>query len=175
MENLNKKLAQDQFITVSKLPFGAGHPISLSKDSSWMKIILENQCISDALPEQSLLDESCYILFDATVTKTSKPYLKEMIVLEGELKCKYQTLCVNSLEKMHEEIMIDLKACFISSSYKNSPEYESEIDISHKEDLYDLYFHEKNIIDLKEVLSSYLILNMNPYPKLKDFHEAHIQ
>jgi len=51
---------------------------------------------------------------------------------------------------------------------KNQHELEDEISLFYDEEEWDLYFYEKNQVDLYPIIHEYIFLNKNPYPGQDD-------
>ncbi len=80
----------------------------------------------------------------------------------------YSDICSRSGNIIDQNLNISLKSIFLDKSMKNQHELEDEISLFYDEEEWDLYFYEKNQVDLYPIIHEYIFLNKNPYPGQDD-------
>lgn len=169
MQNENKLEA---LVNIPKFPMNTSKFYSLDTTQDWVKELLMelNEKADDQSPEENLQNTSINV--ELELLKKFKPDSGEFLLLKGRVKAHYVTQCVRTLVQMDDSVELELKACFIDSAKENEDIYQDQTETFQENEMYDLYFYQKNQADIKEMIHEQIFLNINQYP-IKD-HEAEL-
>lgn len=145
-------------------PIGVDQGLELDLDQTtpWLSELL------DELEEQADgPSPKRQIHFRGSLEKKHKGAFKEYLILTGTVSATYATLCVSSGSPMSEELEVEVHAVFIDQMLEKEMELEEETELFINDDQYDLYYFDKKSVDIKSVISEYLFLNINHYPRLE--------
>lgn len=150
-------------------------PISLRNFQVGVAQVLELDATQDFMAE--LLDElnegveasdrgeESYISFNGELEKQKGKY-EEFLHFTGTLKTTYYTHDILTNEVMTDYLEQEVKCLALTKEVGQKLQMEEEIDIELNGEEYDLYFlDEDDCFDIKGVISEYIYLNKNNYPK----------
>ena len=151
-------------LTIPKFPIDSAQEYSLTKEQPWIKdILLElNENADTKLPEEYL--EDSFIDAEIKIEKKFKQAYGEYIILTGTVKTEYFTQCVRTLNEMKDNLEVEFKACYLDNVYEENEELQDQVDIYMDGDVYELYFYEKKMADIKLLIHEQIYLNYNQYP-----------
>lgn len=151
---------------VTKLPKVGSVEVSLDQETPWMGEILKD--LNDGLRESDLEEgmEKPFISFEGELTRKWNDRFRDYITLEGVLRANYLTLEINTGDVILDQIEVPVKACWILEELEKKFGYEEETEIWFDDEEYDLYYYDRNNVELKPVLNEYAFLNKDPYPGL---------
>lgn len=120
--------------------------------------------------DYNLTDKTPFLSFEGSITRLQDDKYQDYLLLEGRLKANFFAVCVGSGVVMLDEIDADVYAAIIDTELEARFGHEEDTTVYINDDEYDLYyFNEKGEFEIKEILSEYLFLNKNPYPKIANF------
>jgi hypothetical protein len=153
--------------TVSKLPKEGDLEVYLDGETPWLGEILEE--LNEDLTSSDYEGEGeASIVFKGNLIRKWSDRFQDYIILTGNIKATFYALEINSGEVILDHIDVPVKACWILEELREKFGYEEETEIWFDEDEYDLYYYDRNNVELKPVLNEYVFLNKNPYPGLDD-------
>ena len=151
-------------INIAKLPANSFMDYQLTKQQDWVKeLLIELNEKASALPEEMKLDQT-RLDIDLEIQRRFKGEFGEYVLCRGSIEAVFFTECVKSLATMKDSVECEFKAAFLDSSFARKPEYEELTESYFDNDVYDLYYFERRMVDLKEMLHEVIWLNVNPYP-----------
>lgn len=164
MQKLDQRIGAT--INLIKLPQNNTFQFSFDQKTDWVKnILIElNEHATDKTSEEYLKETSLEI--SGEVTKNQRPDLGEYLLLEGNITTHYATECVRTLKPMKMDLEIPLKICFIDEELAESELFKDTDEAFVENQMWDLYFYNKRIIDFKEVMHEQIFLNYEQYPIL---------
>ena len=164
MQNENKMEAK---LNLVRFPLNTTKYYSLNTEQDWVKdLLIElNEKADDFTPEENLSKTS--ISVELEVSKKNKEACGDYILIKGQLKAKFLTRCVRTLQIMEDELELEIKACFLEEFYQEEEAYADQDEIFQDDDMYELYFTEKKFADVSEMIHEQIYLNINQYP-IKD-------
>lgn len=153
-------------INLLKLPANNVFEFSLDESTDWVAEILKelNENATEKSPEEYQQETSLKI--SGQITKKNKSDLGEYVLLKGQITGEYATECVRTLKSMKMDLDFELKICFLDESLAKTELYEDVDETYVDNDIYQVYFYQKRLIDLKETLHEQIFLNVDPYPIL---------
>ncbi len=155
----------DSKLNVKKFPTNSPKYYSLDNSQDWVRALqleLSEKVLDDKSPEDILSQTELRI--ELEIEKKYKPHYGEYILTKGSVKTKYLTLCVRTLVEMYDELDLEFKACFLPNHLESEEQFQDQTEIFENEDMYELYFYNKGIADLKEMIHEQIYLNINEYP-----------
>ena len=154
-------------INLIKLPLNAGFEFEFDQNNTdWVKnILIElNEKATDKSPEE-WLKETNLVVF-GTIEKKSKPEMGEFLLLTGTIEADYATECIRTLKPMKKELDVPLRICFVDESYATSELFADADETWVDNEVYELYFYQKRIVNLQETIHEQVFLNYDQYPVL---------
>ena len=153
--------------TVSKLPKEGDIEIHLDEQTPWLGEILKD--LNEGLTSKDYEgDQGTSIVFKGNLIRKWNDRFQDYIILTGSLEATFYTLEIHTGEVILDNLNVPVKACWILEELKEKFGYEEETEIWFDEDEYDLYYYDRNNVELKPVLNEYVFLNKNPYPGLDE-------
>ena len=132
----------------------------------WIRDLLKemNEHASEKKADDYL--KETHLVFSGEMMKKDKVDLGEILVVKGTLEGLYATECVRTLSPMKIDFHRQIKVVFIDKSLSQTDEF-SDLDETYvDDDLYEIYFFEKRMVDLKEMVHEQIFLHYEPYPIL---------
>ena len=123
-----------------------------------------NEKADDKSPEEYLKETSLDI--NLSLKKRFNPREGEMLLVSGTLTTEYATQCIRTLAPMKDSLDIEVNACFLDSSNQDKDMYKDQTETFQENQMFDLYFYEKKLIDLAAMLKEQIFLSYNQYPVL---------
>lgn len=151
-------------VNISKLPANSFVDYNLTKEQDWVKELLtELNEKASALPEEMKLDQTRLdITFE--IQRRFKGEYGEFVLCKGSIDAVFFTECIKSLATMKDTINCEFKGMFLDSSFAEKPEYEELTESYFDQDIYDLYYFDRRMVNLKDMVHEVIWLNLNPYP-----------
>lgn len=153
-------------IVVSKVLLNAEVEYELDQDTDWVGELLDE--LSENVSEFTIkiLKPKTFLTLDLVISKKSKPQMGEFLLVQGHLETSYATECVKSLKPMIEHLEIDFNSCFLSEDLNQKDQYAEIDEIFEGDDVYQIYYYQKNLADLKEMIHEVIFLHYNQYPMI---------
>ena len=151
-------------VNISKLPANSFVDYELTKDQDWVReLLVELNEKASVLPEGMKLDQTRLdITFE--IQRRFKGEYGEFVLCKGQIDAVFFTECIKTLATMKDTVTCEFKAMFLDSSFAEKPEYEELTESYFDQEIYDLYFFDRRMVNLKEMLHEVIWLNLNPYP-----------
>ncbi|MBD65740.1 MAG: hypothetical protein CME62_11070 [Halobacteriovoraceae bacterium] len=149
---------------IHKLPLNNTKYYELNQEQDWANQLLEELNSDDSGFILEAMKNKTSIQINLELNKKHKRDLGEYVIATGELYVKYATQCVRTLEGMFEELNLEIKAGFISADLADSEQFQDQSEAFLDNDVYELYFYEKNQLNIAEMLHEHIQLNINQYP-----------
>ncbi len=164
MQNIKDSDAIPALVNIPKLSLDTTYSYELNKETSWIGELLTelNENAENKLPEEYF--EDSFINVDLNVTKRFKGSLGEFLIVSGSLTTEYYTQCVRTLEDMKDSLEVEFKTCLIDMKFEQAEEFADQTEIFEDNDVHELYFFEKNKVDIKEMIHEQIFLHINQYP-----------
>lgn len=136
------------------------------QETDWVRdMLLElNENASDKKP-QDWLSETSLVVF-GEVTKKNKADLGEFVIAKGHIEATYATECVRTLKPMKVDLDIAFKIAFIDESMAETELFKDLDETYVDNDVYEIYFYNKRIIEFQEMIHEQIFLHVDPYPVL---------
>ena len=151
-------------MNIAKLHANSFVDYQLGKEQDWVKeLLIELNDKASALPQEMKLDQT-RLDIDLEIMRKFKGEFGEYVLCRGTIDAVFFTECVKSLATMKDSFQCEFKAAFLDSSFATKPEYEELTESYFDNDVYDLYYFDRRMVDLKEMLHEVIWLNVNPYP-----------
>lgn len=143
--------------------------LSAAEDKFLAELLEElNEGITQA--DYDLSKETPRLLFSGKLCKLQNEKYEEYLLLEGHIQASFFAICVGSGIVMLDSVEAQVKAVIVDEKFESLYSHEEDTTLYIEEDEYDLYyFDERGEFKLKEILSEYLFLNKDPYPKVANF------
>jgi uncharacterized protein len=132
----------------------------LSVRNDWIKELIVNleEEINAETNQESVFD------VDLEIERRFDSEMKDILMIRANLSGSYNAPCVRCLEETPQSFDSGFEACFMHSSFEDADEYKETSHIFCQGQEYELYFHVKGKVDLKEIISEHLYLSVDPLP-----------
>jgi len=152
----------DPVIKIGEYSFDESVSYDLDENSSWVSNLLEELEEGLERPEGTQKNSKifCYLTLKR---KSGKPFGDHLLV-RGELKASYETPCVRCLVPTPLTVNISFQCCFVPASLEKEPEFHELDEIFTENEEYDLYFYDKNKVDIYEMVHENLFMNIDHFP-----------
>ena len=154
----------DQIIRVNKINLDEIKSIQGDQSVDWLSKILD-ELMEDLQGQEST---KSLISLNGELEVREDSIYRKVLLLEGTVNVTYSDICSKSGDIIDQSLNIALKSIFLEKSMNNQHELEDEISLFYDEEEWDLYFYEKNQVDLYPIIHEYIFLNKNPYPGQND-------
>ena len=152
----------NQIVRLNKIKFDEIVAIVGDEKVDWLGQIL-NELMEDLHAHQNGQAKKS-IMLDAELEIKEDGQYRKVLLLEGMLKVSYSDICSKTSDLIDQELNIPLKSIFLEKFMGTQHELTDEISLFYDEQEWDLYFYEKNQVDLYPIIHEYIFLNKNPYP-----------
>ncbi len=98
------------------------------------------------------------------IKRQADDFRGNFLLLKALIKGRYQTTCVRCLEEMWQELEQNVQAVFLASHFEDAPECRDLTSLFIESEEYELYFHRKGKVYLKEFLHEQMQMGANPFP-----------
>lgn len=154
-------------LNTMKIPAQKEVEFELDKNQDWVKeLLFELNADAPGMPAEVAFGQTALNL-SLKISRRNNAEFNEYILLDAKIEALFFTQCVKSLTLMKDDLNFELKACFIDTSFEKQDEYEDLTEFYIDNEMRDLYYYEKRVIDLSEVIREQIFLNKNPYPTRK--------
>lgn len=163
---MNKQDRVGSQINLIKLPANTPVLINLDKETEWVREFLQemNENATHKSPTE-LLNET-FLTISGEYVKKNRQDMGEYLLFKGEIKASYVTECVRTLNPMSVDLEVPLKVCFVDESLATT-ELFNEMDETYVDnDVYELYFYNKRLVEFAEMIHEQIFLNYEQYPIL---------
>jgi uncharacterized metal-binding protein YceD (DUF177 family) len=151
-------------ISVSKTPLNNWNEYHLTESIDWVAELLAEMSEHASSFTSKMLAPKAYLHIDLKINKKFKSTTGEMLLIQGSLDALYPTECVKSLKPLLEPLQFEFKGCFLNKSLETDEQYAEVDEVFEENDIYQVYFYQKNMADLKEMIHEQIYLNYNSYP-----------
>jgi hypothetical protein len=154
-------------LNTMKIPAQKEVVFALDKNQDWLKeLLFELNADAPGMPAEIAFGQTTLNL-ELKLSRKSNAEFNEYILLDVKLDALFFTQCVKTLTLMKDDLSFEFKACFIDISFEKQDEYEDLTEFYIDNEMRDLYYYEKRLINLCEVIREQIFLNKNPYPTRK--------
>jgi len=162
MDNFENKV--DGKLNIKKLPINATKYYRLDHKQDWMLDLLLELCENMENKELEHVLSRASINADLEIMKKFNPEYGDYLLVNIQLHANYVTQCVRTLEEMDESVDIDVRASFMSSHLEKTEIFQDQTEMFDSGHMHELYFYDKGIVDLVEMVHEQIYLNVNEYP-----------
>ncbi|MFA5583441.1 MAG: hypothetical protein WDA09_04425 [Bacteriovoracaceae bacterium] len=164
MQKLDQRIGAT--INLVKLPQNNTFEFSFNQNVDWVRDLLieMNENATDKSPEEYLKETS--LIIEGEAVKKHREDMGEFLLLTANIKASYATECVRTLKSMSMDLEVPVKICFIDEELAESELFSEADDTYVENQMWDLYFYNKRVVNLKEVLHEQIFLNYEQYPIL---------
>ena len=152
----------ERIIRINKIKFDEVVSLVGNEKIDWLGQILNE--LMENLQGEQVEQAKRSILLDAELEIKEDSNYRKVLLLEGAINVTYTDVCSKTAELIDQELNISLKSIFIEKYMGTQHELKDEISLFYEEEEWDLYFYEKNQVDLYPIIHEYIFLNRNPYP-----------
>ena len=151
-------------VSITKYAQGQEKYYKLDKTQDWLEKLLKelNEKADEKTPEEYLSETSLDV--ELTLKKIFNSQEGEILLCKAQLDAHYVTQCIRTLEPMHKEFSLEIKACFLDGVLQAEDAYEDQLETFQDGDTFDLYFHDNKIADLAKMTHEQVFLNLDQYP-----------
>jgi uncharacterized protein len=135
-----------------EFPFEEEFTFHATHQNHWLKELLLS------------LSSSAEIKIHLEVKKLDDHELGDPFLVKGHFSGEYQADCIRCLEPIPSSIEASFCACFLDKSFEKKEEYADQLTIYADCQECDLYFSEKQVVDIQEFINEVLQLNHDHYP-----------
>ncbi len=96
--------------------------------------------------------------------KSLEKLFGNVLTIEAEFESSYHDHCVRCLRPTECHLQFSFNACFLPHHLEQQEEYKDQAVFFHRGQEWDLYFHQKNLVNLQELLHEHIFLNKLPHP-----------
>lgn len=153
-------------INLVKIPANNHFEFEFDQETPWIKEILNELNENASEMPKADLEKSTHLHVAGSIEKKNKPEFGEYIITSGIISATYATECVRTLRPMTIDLNIPFKICFLDTSLEESEMLKDTDETWIENDVYEVYFYTKRIVDLKEMIHEQVFLNYNQYPVL---------
>ncbi|MCK5073686.1 MAG: DUF177 domain-containing protein [Bacteriovoracaceae bacterium] len=155
----------EQLLKINQLTIDQEKYEQIDHNVLWLaKILEELQDHTDPEGDVSHPSETSFLEAKLKLLKKKSNALKDHLIIRGTVNTSYHTQCVRCLAPARETLKVDFSACFLHHSFKQQEEYHDITDIFCDGELMELYFYNKNAVDLYEYIHEQIFLNVNQRP-----------
>lgn len=154
-------------LKLTKLPMDNPLNFEVDHQNEWLAELLGELALKTLTPDEednSAPHPDSHIKLQLEITRHHNSTYREYVVITGELDVHYHSYCVRCLEPLELEFVHPFATCYIPQEFENTPEYEEATHIYTEEQELELYFHQKGLIDLKELIHEHLFLMVDEFP-----------
>ncbi len=164
MNDLKKQLSSELRVLQVNLDQWCEYQLDDSVD--WVAEILNELTASQSENMDTLIDKGgeTSIKISLRLLRKITSTLKDHIVINGKIIASYNAPCIKCLCPTPIKIDFDFKTAHINAAKQDEAQFEELDEIFLEEAERELYFYEKGIIKLKEILREYLFMGIVPFP-----------
>jgi len=137
--------------------------ISLNQNIEWFKRILDELNEAAGKEEAQMLEEA-HLSFAGEIKKSKNVKFGEYVLVTGQIVSKFVTQCIKTGQMMFDQIDCEVEAACLLKSRQQDLGLEEGDSVFLEDRELELFFFEKNQVDLEPVLHEFVFLNKNPYP-----------
>jgi len=155
----------DQIIRLNKINIDEIKSITADERTDWL-----NQILDELMEDLQGHHQDCSkrsIVLNAELEIREDDQYKKLILLEGQVKVCFSAVCSKTSELIDQKLDISLKTILLNKMAQINHDLGERISLLYKNEEWDLYFYEKNQVDLYPIIHEYIFLNKNPYPGLE--------
>ena len=156
----------DQVLRVNKVRVDEVKEFKADKKTQWLDSILL-ELLEDCGHGKEDLGKSD-INLSLKVEKEHFDEFGEVLFCHGQVNLQYLDISVQSGESIEQKLEITVNCAFLEEHNEKKHQLEEEITIFFGEQEWDLYYHNRNMADMKSVIHEYVFLNKNPYPGMSN-------
>lgn len=159
MTDTLKKL--DAQINISKISMDVTTDYDLNEDVDWVAELM------DELEENTDREDEEYkkgsLEIEMSIKRKNEKPFADHVLIRGGFKTSFQMPCVRCLKLTRQTIEEPFTAAFMNKHFETEPEYEEADDIFTENENFDLYFHEKGNIDIKEMVHEQIYIHVDAF------------
>lgn len=164
---MQKAIGTNGVINLLKLAENKEVQLNLSnqdKDESWVIKLFDEINENSPLNSTELKGQDYYLHIDLKLTRKFSNEFDDHLVLSTKIKARYKTLCIKSLEPMDDELDISYNVIVLKSSFENDENFSEDTEIYYANSMHELFYYEKNEVNLFEIIHELIYLDLNQYP-----------
>lgn len=136
----------------------------LNKDQDWVReLLLELSEKVSLMTEKMKLDQG-FLTIELKLQKKYKQDYGQFLLCEGKIHTEFFTECVKTLATMKDHLEVEFRSVFLDQSCEELPEFKDQDEAYFDQNLYDIFYFERNRIPIKDMLHEVIYLNINSYP-----------
>jgi len=151
----------DAHINISKISLDVTTDYLLKEDIPWVSELL------DEIEEETDREDPEYrkgrIEIELSLKRKSEVPFSDHVLIKGRVRTSFQMPCVRCLKLTGQKINEPFTAAFLHKHFEKEPEYEEADDIFTENEAFDLYFHDKGKIDIKEMLHEQIYIHVDSF------------
>jgi uncharacterized protein len=157
----------DGKLNLNKFPASTTKFYELNHEQDWLKTLLLE--LSEKVEEKSIEEKmaSTNISAEFEIIKKFKQEYGDYILIKGHVIANYLAQCVRTLEWMDETVEIEVQVAFLAGHLEKTEAFQDLLEIYETGDMYELYYFQKGIADIEEMIHEQIFLHVNQYP-IKD-------
>ena len=141
--------------------------VSLNQNIEWFKRILAELNEAAGKEEAQMLEET-HLSFNGEIKKSKNTKFGEYVLITGEIVSSFITQCVKTGQMMFDQIECEVEAACLARSRQQDFGLEDGDSVFLEDRELELFFFEKNQIDLEPVLHEFVFLNKSLYPTAEE-------
>jgi uncharacterized protein len=115
------------------------------------------------LNDEETLEKSSIKAQLQMLRKVEKPF-GDHLIIRGKVQVRYTAPCVRCLRPTLQKAESKISAAYLHPSLEKQPEFEELTAIFSDSSELDLYFHEKGVVDLEELIHEHIFMSVDPLP-----------
>lgn len=148
---------------LQSMPFEAYQSYELQhSNTEWLNEVLEEICDYDR-DYPDMITKPAYIHAHLDIKRDINHTLKEYLLIKAKLSVGYYTSCTRCLLPSYEQIKFKFQLCFLNSTFEKMEEYKEEDDLLVENELFDLYYYQKQNIPFKDFMREQIVLQLAHY------------
>ena len=148
--------------------------VKVDQNIEWFSKILTELNEAAGEEEAQMLDKT-HLSFSGEIKKSKNVKFGEYVLLDGNINSLFVTQCIRSGNMMFDQIECEVKAACLARSGQKQLGLEEGDSVFLEEQEYELFFFDKNQVDLEPVLHEFVFLNKNPYPTTAAMDDGPLQ
>lgn len=152
----------DPQVIVSKYSVDIIEEYELGKSTPWV-LELVNELEEENDDEAEFASADMKIALQ--ITRKTNSFLKDHLVVRGQLKAHFHMPCGRCLYPLPQELDLTLAAAFLHESLEKMPEYSETTTVYTDGQEMELYFFHKGLADIKEFIHEQIYIEVAPFPR----------
>lgn len=151
-------------LNLVKLPLNKDVTITLTHENPWVQeLLVELHEGVTGMPVRELVKRSTFDV-ELNLCKKFQNTIGEYLLAKITIDIQYFTNCIKTLALMKDSLNLTFQSAVLPKTLEENEEYTDQVEVFLDNEMYDLYFYEKNFVDIKEIIHEQIYLNKNEYP-----------